>query len=239
MGLLDLPAPLLSWIDGHLLAFLPPLARIAVWGAIGAILSMAIYWLLSPQERMEKIAVEEKRVKRVMQDEAISREEGLAAAKELLRLALTRLALVTLPVLIAALPVVGLMSWLDNHYAYTLPPRGETPSVTLVPQVGTARWVAEHSPPRIEILDGHGAVLQSFPMTMPIPVIGKWVWWNVLIGNPLGYLAADSPLDHVEIGLAEKHYIQAGPSWMQGWAAPFLISILIVSLIIKIGFRIH
>src|SRR5690606_28097841 len=60
MGLFDLPSPLLSWLDGELARFLPTAVLVALWGAAGGLVSMELYRLLSPQQRIahlrEKLA---------------------------------------------------------------------------------------------------------------------------------------------------------------------------------------
>ena len=240
MGLLDLPASALSWADGHLSTVLPALWRIVLWGAIGAALSLGLYWLLSPQARIERIVDEERRLKTTLKDDTLDMADGLAASKDLLRLAFARIGLVLVPVLLATLPIISLMTWLDSHYAHTLPPPGQTASVKVEPEVGEGRWVnGDVPPPRIEVVNGDGSILQSLPMSVAVPIVEKWVWWNALIGNPLGYLPDDSPIERIVIGLPASEYLSFGPDWLRGWLAPFLISLLVFSLFFKIAFRIH
>lgn len=116
MGLLDLPASFLSWADGGLALMLPATARVLVWGVIAGIVSLGLYWLLSPQKRIAGIVAEEQVYKARLRDETVDVEDGRAAAGALLGLALKRMGLVIPPVAIAALPVVGLMAWLQAHY---------------------------------------------------------------------------------------------------------------------------
>ena len=54
VGLFDLPAPLFAWLDGLLSGLAPPTLRLVLWGLVAAALSMGIYWLLSPQERIAR-----------------------------------------------------------------------------------------------------------------------------------------------------------------------------------------
>lgn len=240
MGLLDLPAFLWSWADAQMAAIMPATARIVAWGTIGAIVSLGLYWLLSPQRRMAHIADEERRIKGRLQGDNLDMADGLAAAKELLRLALTRLGLVVLPVLLAAVPLLSLMSWLDTHYAYELPRPGQVANVKVEPEVASGRWIPAETPPaRVEVLDGQGLVLQSLPIPVPVPVIEKRTWWNVLIGNPLGYLPDDSPIDRINIELPANEYLSIGPDWARGWVAPFVTAMLVGSLILKFAFRIQ
>jgi hypothetical protein len=239
MGLFDLPAPALSWADGCLAALLPALGRIVFWGAVGAAVSLGLYWLLSPQRRIGEIAEEERRLRTRLKDDTIEMADGLAASKDLLRLALSRMGIVLVPVLLATLPLISTMTWLDTNYAYRLPPAGQAPQVTILPDVAQGRWVsAGDGPPRVEITRD-GTKLQSMTMSAPVPVIEKWTWWNALIGNPLGYVPDDSPIHRVEIGLPSNEYLSFGPDWLRGWLAPFLISLLVFSLLFKITFRIH
>src|SRR3546814_5314754 len=81
MGLLDLPLSALSWIDAGLAAVLPAAIRIALWGGIGAMVSMGLYWLVSPQRRIAGIAAEERRLKDTLRDENTEATDGLASAR--------------------------------------------------------------------------------------------------------------------------------------------------------------
>jgi hypothetical protein len=240
MGLLDLPADLWSWADVHMAALLPATVRIVTWGVVGAAISLGLYWLLSPQHRIARIAVDERRLKGALQDETIEMADGLAAAKALLRLALTRLGLVTLPVLVATLPLFSLMTWMEAHYAHDLPRPGQIAEVKVEPHVAQGRWISADTPPaRVEVLDGRGSLLQSLPVPVPVPVIAKRTWWNTLIGNPLGYLPDNGPIDRIDIDLPANHYLSIGPDWIRGWVAPFIFSLLVGSLFLKFAFRIH
>jgi hypothetical protein len=245
MGLFDVPAGIFSWVDAGLVGFLPAPARIAVWGVVGAVASLGLYWLLSPQQRMIRIAEAEQRLKRAMWEDDTAMAEGLAAASSLIRLALVRLGIVLVPVLIAALPVVSLTVWLDTQYGLALPRPGQTASIKAEPNTAQVRWVAANNTgnngpsAHVEVLDRAGQVLQSLPIVVPIPVIEKRAWWNRLIGNPLGYLANDSPVERVEISLEKQQYLSIGPDWIRGWEALFLVTLLVGSVLLKWTLRIR
>jgi hypothetical protein len=241
MGLLDLPAPALSWADTALAALLPGPARLVLWGAIAAAMSMGLYRLLSPQRRLAAIVTVERRLKRTMRDDAIDPAIGLALARRLLRLAALRLALSLLPALAAALPVVSLMVWLETRYARDLPPPGQSAAVRVEPaNHAQGRWIgSESEPPRVDILDADGAPLLSLAVTAPVMVVHKWLWWNALVGNPLGYLPPDAPLDRVEIELPPVRYLPGLPEALQGWEAVFIVTMLAASLALKFAFRIR
>lgn len=240
MGILDLPAGLWSWTDDQMSTVLPDIARIVTWGILGAGLSLGLYWLLSPQSHIARITTDERELKKTLRDDTIEMADGLAAAKALLRLALTRVGLVTVPVLVAALPLLSMMTWMEAHYSHNLPGPGQSAAVKVEPQVAHGRWVSAGAPPaRVEVVDDRGALIQSLPVPVPVPVIEKRTWWNVLIGNPLGYLPEDGPVDRIDIDLPAKVYLSMGPDWIKGWLPPFIFSLLVASLLLKFAFRIH
>jgi hypothetical protein len=236
MGLLDAPSPILSQVDA--LIGLPALARIAIWGSIGAMLSMGLYALLSPQRRVARLVAEERRLKAALRRADTEMADGMQAARRLLSLALARIGLVLGPALVGAVPVVCLMVWLETHYARDLPE--PAPAVQVWPDSVHGRWVSDDGGvPRVELVDDRGEVLQTVSLHVPVAVVHKRAWWNGLIGNPLGYLAADGEVERVEIDLPARRYLAVGPGWLRGWEAPFLAALLAVSVGIKLVFRIR
>lgn len=238
MGLLDLPAPLLSWTDLQLARAAPEAARILVWAAAAAVLSMLLYWVLSPQRRLARMAAEERSLRGRLDDAHATMADGLASAGRLLRLALLRLGLVLLPACIATLPVLCIMVWLHAHYAYEMPQANAEVAVRVEPKTAEGRLIAG-DPARVEVRDAGGALLQSVPLGAAVPVVHKRVWWNALIGNPLGYLPDGSTIDRIEIDLPEKRYLSVGPGWMRGWESLFVATLLAGSLLLKLLFRIR
>lgn len=240
MGLLDIADPLFAWADVRLAAWLSDAARIAFWGVLAGLVSMVLYRYLSPQHRLREVGAEEQRLKELLRDEDTEMADGLASARKLLRLSLLRLRLVFPPVLLAALPVVSLMVWLHMNYAHELPPPGQEAAVRVAPEHKLGWWVSsEHEPPRVEVADERGEILESRAVEAPVPLIHKRMWWNLLIGNPLGYLPDDSIIDRIEIGLPKKRYLAIGPDWMASWEAVFLTTLLLSSLAIRLFFKIR
>jgi hypothetical protein len=60
-----------------------------------------------------------------------------------------------------------------------------------------------------------------------------------LIGNPIGYLSANSPLEWIELGLPQQEYLPLGPSWLRAWYVVFFGVLLAASLAIKVAARIE
>ncbi|QBQ56089.1 hypothetical protein [Nitrosococcus wardiae] len=235
MGLFDLPAPLFDAIDG----LLPPAWRLWLWGLAGGAASMGLYWLLSPQQRITQNKCELAEAR-----QALNRFEGEFAEaapmiKRMLGLAFKQVGIVAIPALIAMLPVLFLLAWMSTSYAHHWPEPGEKVEGRTTPEGFRAEWLASNSAAHVLITDESGTRLANHPMTAPVPVLHKRQWWNVLLGNPVGYLPPDLPVESVEFVLPQKEYLGFGPDWMRGWEFSVLMSIFIGALGLKLGFRIQ
>lgn len=116
MGLLDLPAPALSAVDGLLSPFLPPVTRLFLWAAVGAVLSMELYRLLSPQSRIAATKQAFDVARRRVSGFDGEFEEVWPDIRRVILLALRRIALVFPATVVASLPLVFVILWLDGHY---------------------------------------------------------------------------------------------------------------------------
>ena len=121
MGILDLPAPLLSWADGELGLVLGPSVRLAVWAIVGALISMTIYRELTPQRRLALIEVATRRIRVRLDRHEGELGEAMPVILRMLRLSLLRLRLVLLPALVGALPVICLFVWASSTFNAKLP----------------------------------------------------------------------------------------------------------------------
>lgn len=252
MGLFDLPAPLLAWTDQALLGALPPLFRLVLWGLVGSVLSMGLYKLISPQKRIGQLrsAAVDARRRMAAYDGEFSGLGAVAMAS--LSLSFRHVGAVFFPAVIASLPVICLLAWLSNSYGYEHPKTGEIVYMELQ-IVATApperigdyqgvigshtMWPAKDKP--IELSDSAGRPILQLPLSVAVPVIQKRDWWNIFLGNPLGYLPADSDVDEVTITLSPRTYLNVEPAWLGGWEMIFLTVLFVVSVAIKVAFRIH
>jgi hypothetical protein len=92
---------------------------------------------------------------------------------------------------------------------------------------------------QVTIQDPAGDVVTEIDPTIATPVIHKRVWWNLLIGNPAGYLPENAAVDQIEPELRPATYLSVGPAWARGWEAVLLLPLLITFIAIKVGFRIE
>jgi hypothetical protein len=247
LGLLDLPTPLLAWLDQALAGLLPPAGRIVVWGLVAAAVSMGLYAILSPQHRLRAVRERAAEARR-----ALDRYEGsFAGARPLMgamfATSLQQLALVLVPAVVASLPVLFLLVWLHGAFAYEVPAHAEAVDLRIEPQ-GYEATVEKsdaavsvvpeiEAPPSLVVHDGTGRVIEERALTVPVTSLHKEQWWNALIGNPLGYLPEDSPLEWIELDLPRKEVLPVGPWWLRTWEFVFFTTLVAASLVIKLWFR--
>lgn len=254
MGLFDLPAPLFSLVDRLMRSVMPRWAIPLIWGVLVASAGSWLYQWLSPQDRIERLRIDADRARSAMLAYQGDFEGLLPLARRTLGLSGKRLFLSTGPAVAASLPALFLISYLDIAYGYLDPPPGSAVAVRVepaqVPVVWSSaaptrssdgtwwiRWPARGAPIQLEC--AQGPALITFPLAKPVPIVGKFVWWNFLFGNPAGYLPAKAPVDSVETALPFEQFLAVGPPWMRGWKALFFASAAVVGLVIKLVFRLR
>lgn len=240
MGLLDLPTPLFAWLDARLNGWLPPVAIICLWGILGALVSMELYRLLSPQARIRAIKARLARAQQRLSAYDGELDGAWPLIRRMLGLALRRVGVVLPATLAASLPLLALIVWLDTSYGRAFPEPGLYEGVAVEePYRGTLVTNGDERPARAEVRDDSGALVAEVELPAPVPVVHKKRWWNVLIGNPNGYLDPDGPLDHIAIDLPRRQYLSSGPDWLRGWEVAFFGALILSSLAFKFARRIQ
>lgn len=233
MGVLDLPSPVLSAVDEWLGPLLPPAVRLLVWAALGALLSMELYRLLSPQARIAQAKQAYEDVRRRVAGFDGEFEEIWPDMRRMISLALRRIVLVFPATIAASLPLLAVIIWLDSQYGATYPPVSEPVTVS-VPGDFQGHWIETNAgTPHAQVTDPSGSPVADIAVAKPVPVIHKWLWWNTLIGNPGGYLDDALPFDRIDIALPRLQVLPVGPSWLRGWEATFFAAMIVFALTLK------
>ena len=149
--------------------------------------------------------------------------------RQSIKAALHHVGLVFPAALIASLPVLALLVWLDAAYGYQLPQDRQAPAVSVEPANYSGQWQPNGS---IELRDRSGAEVARLTLAEPITQIGKHQWWNAIVGNPAGYLPEQGPIERVTIALPERQYLPIGPDWLRSWVTVALTALVIASLLI-------
>lgn len=238
-GLLDLPAPLLQWLDDRLTTILPAPLAVALWGAVAAVLSLELYRVTSPQKKIDRIRHDARTAQQQLADYDGEFEGAAPLIRRMLALSFKRVMIVVPATLVAALPIVVLLAWLSNSYGHRFPNPGEDVAVDVPPPL-EGRWLsgAEAAPARVQALEPDGRLILDFSVSDPVPVLHKRVWWNWLIGNPAGYLPDDVPFDAMTLEVPRNELLHVGPSWLRGWEAVFLPVLFVTALAYKSARRI-
>jgi len=241
MGLFDLLNPFFSGADAWLAGVLPPVARLVVWGVLGALVSMGLYWRLSPQKMIVDLRQGIRRSQRALDAHQGSLREAFPLMRYSFALALKQVVVILVPALVASLPLLFLLGWLYSAYGYRFADPYTASSITTVPARLDARWASGGVDPEhvIIVTDPTGRRVARIRMAAPVPVVARRQWWNILFANPNGYLPAGGPVESVTVDLPAKTYLGAGPSWLRGWEAVFLAVLVVVSLLLKFVFRIR
>jgi hypothetical protein len=234
MGLLDIPSPYLADLDGILASFATPTLRLMAWGVIAAVISMGLYWLISPQSRIARCKSDLEVWRRRLDEYEGDLPGAWPLIGRMLTTSLRQIGIVIGPALVASVPLVSLLAWLAVAYGYSYPEVAQAPHLRTTPATLHARWQADQaSTPHLTVTDTSGRIVADVTMAAPVPVVHPRRWWNSLLGNPAGYLPERSGVDLVEIDLPRREYLSFGPPWLRWWPAPFLLTLIVISLLLK------
>jgi hypothetical protein len=255
MGVFDVASPLFSWVDGLMSGWLPDMVRLLFWAVVAGVASMALYGLTSNQARLAAIKAEMAGLRKQITEFDGPFSEMWRLVGRNLRLALRQVWVTFVPAIIASVPVIFLLVWVSNSFDATMPEPGAQVEVEAFARDGAAlpplRWqgdaraaeegkwtVAWPDPGKHLELSDADQVLLTLPPPAPVGVVHQRRWWNVLLGNPAGYLP-QGQVDAVEIDVPRREYLPFGPDWLRGWIPLFFAVLIATSLLVKVLWRLH
>lgn len=249
MGVFDLPGLAFSWVDGSVDDLLPAPLRIGLWAMLAGAACMVLYATISNQAELAALKARASDARRALSRYDGDFEGALAIARDNLKISFRRLRLSLVPALTASVPLVLVAVWMDNTFAYERPDSGELVVVTAVwPDAAGSgaenkeqHWqVAWPNPGDIVTVKGaRGEQVMQFPADGAGDTIHHWQWWNLLLGNPAGYLPDSSPLREVTLSLSPARYLDGVPGWMASWEFLFLLVAAVTSLATKMMLRLE
>jgi hypothetical protein len=209
---------------------------------------MGLYWLFSAQGKIQGVKRQVRESQRALLAYDGEFQGAVALSGRLLSHSLRHLGWVLWPALLASLPVLSVIVWLNTAYGHHFPEPGAPVEIcarlasvrvqeTEQPDCRSVRWPGAAE--QVTLRGSAGEPWFNLPLAAPVPVVHKKQWWNVLIGNPAGYLPSEARVEEVTIGLPEQELLAFGPSWMQYWIFPFFCILIVVSLIVKTLCKIH
>ena len=166
------------------------------------------------------------------------------------RLVFTQMRLTLGATLLAGVPILLMLPWLSNQYSHALPAAGSQVTLCVEPERSIAvlradlelaalnaslgcRVIVWPTTSRVATLRDSSQILLALPLNDAVPLIHQKKWWNVLIGNPLGYLPEQSDIHALQLGLPAQAVIGWGPAWLRGWEFVYFLGVLITSLLLR------
>lgn len=234
MGLLDPPQSVLSWLDAWAAKILAPQARVACWALIGAVLATEIYRWSSPQRRLADLKLEFRDTERRLNKAPESLREAWPLIRKMLRLSLERIWLVVPATLWTGIPILVLLLWMNASYGHRFPTPEETVAVEISEPGYRGDWRRDAPGTGVAVVTGPtGDILARVSPAAAIPRIKKWRLWNLLIGNPAGYLPAAAPIEGIEISFPSQELLPIGPDWVRRWEFTFLLLLFLFAMTFK------
>jgi hypothetical protein len=249
-----LALPAFAAVDRAMAGFLSPLPRLIVWGCLMSVLLMALYRLISPQRKLAVIKAGAAATRRQMAAFDGEFDQLMPLVRRSLTLSLQQIAWILGPALVASLPLISCLMWLYSAYSFRLPAPREAVVVAVSPtsepvgaqpqnhlaRSGDGWQLAWPQPGKtVTLLDRGGRTLARLSGAPGSDFVEPFQWWNRLIGNPAGFIPAGSPVQRLEFRLPALEVVSIGPAWVRGWETPFFLTLIIVSIVIKVVFRIE
>ncbi|AKS41523.1 hypothetical protein [Wenzhouxiangella marina] len=253
LGLLDLPSPLLALFDQGLAGLgLPALLRVVLYGIASGWLSMVLYRHWSRQRELAELSEATRAVRRELAAYDGPFDGLLERALKLLKLNSRHLRLSFVPALLAGLPLLLILPWLSNQFSLSVPEAGSTVTIQAtglsatadLPQWTdpTAQWTPETQTWTIPwpadaasvALRWNGETLYQLPGEQPAAIVHRRrPVFNLLIGNPAGYLPDNAPLDALHLDMPTRELHGFGPGWLRGWLFCYLLIMFISALFLR------
>ena len=241
-------------LDGVLAEWLPAIVRFVFWGLLSGVLALALYALLSNQQKLARVKKEIKSLQRSLLTEDLSAGEFKTLGVRNLFLSLALLKSVLVPAMVSAVPVLLVAFWLSIYYSYEPITPGDTVDIQVRPRsnhlhIEPQSAVAHVGEPIRLVVPAAGKSITFFDREEPAYVwrperplaatVQKEQWWNGILGDEAGYVRTDSEIETIRFGLERARFVRSMPVWMSTWELPYFLAVLVAALAVKIGFRIE
>lgn len=262
LGILDWPGIVFGFVNDLLLFVLPLPLTLVFWAFVSGWATMWVYRAVSNQDKLAALKPQVKAVQ-----DKLKRYDGefsglIPLIRENFRLSGHHIGLAIGPAIVAGIPVLFVLVWGSNEFGVHFPEPGDRVDVAVSSEAverdaDNWRWVdteAGHLPSAVDeplrwrlswpeqtahLETAGGEMALELPTAKPTPVLHKRQWWNLMIGNPAGYLPSDNPVDSIRMDLPAHEILSLGPDWMRGWLFSYFVLLIAVSLGFKFYWKVH
>jgi predicted AlkP superfamily phosphohydrolase/phosphomutase len=215
-GALDVASPALAWVDRNFLGALPAAARLALWAAVAALLSVTLYRSLTRIGRgfwtvLGAVVVAAVPVVLILAWVWDTFDHRMPEPGE--RIGVRAIA----------------------SEGRELPPltwRGEGEGEVRDDGPGSWSLPWPEGDRTLGLIDSDGSVLLELPTREAVSGVHQQRWWDSLLGSRAGHLPRPGDVDAVLLGLPQTQFLPFGPEWVRGWAPLFLLVAVVVFLLL-------
>jgi hypothetical protein len=248
--------PIFDIIDSWFGAFLTFPIKNLIWGILAGSLAFIIYWISSNQIAISEIKNEMKILRAKMFDSSLEdKSEYNSLAKKNLSLSFKLLGKILLPAVISITPVIIIALWYDMNHSYYVPLDGEKVNVSTYPTLseldiepfeltskdieGNTFLHLTFNYIELSIYSNNILIYSGTPFKKPIPYITKKNWWNLLLGNPIGYIDDNANFEAIIFDYPEKILFSKLPKIINGWELLFFVGIFISTIPLRLIFKVQ
>jgi hypothetical protein len=240
-------------IQNYLSVYANDYVIILFWALVLSTISMLIYKLTSPQQRLKELKVKQKEIQELMKDDDLMEEQAIPMAGKLLKVSFKRVSLTCLPAILSGIPILLMWGILSYNFDRSAPQAGDVISMNVYPAVEGVYVNNEFLAPNgegdiainwpsignLKMDDPQGHGIFDINRTKPEYFINKWQWWNVIIPSPYGYISNNADVEMIWINLPMREYLTFGPWWLRSWFVIFVLGMISFSMMIKFVFKIE
>lgn len=230
--------------------FLPANGRLLFWGIAAGIVTMLVYRKLSAQNVLSDLKEQINDLKKEMKSVDSSSKEYRTIVGQSLKLSMKRLKVSLTPALLASLPILLVLPFLDYEYGYSKPSPG-TPVALLSDQaqelnVDKGRlfekgWVFNWpgNEEAITVNDNSGNELMVITKDSHSGVASKSNLTQFLFGAPAGRLPQDAIVEQLTIAPLAQDLLIKNITMPYQWTGTFFFALIMSSLAMKFGLKIQ
>jgi len=220
MGLFDLPAPALSWIDNLLSGFLPDLLRLIIWSVIAVALGFFLYQRLAVTNAVK---ADESSNSRAFLPLAISALPAIYMATWLNNTYEFEQPKPGSPVKMEMISLVSAVT-----AGKKTPPKPRTDKFEKAWPIPEGRLVFR------DIAEPIGSSLNASPAR---PSVTKKNWRNAFFGNPVGYIPKDFAIEEIKFDVRPRKMISVNSYWASNWKLWFILSLAVSYALLRRVFQ--
>ncbi len=223
---------------------LPEGAHLYAWGALAGVTAAGVFFLLTDHRKVAIVREEGHRARMAALQFDGEFAELWPVLGRLLGNAFHNVWLRLIPIVLASVPFVALMPWMQDRFAHVFPASGDwvvievsppgtllaTPGSTLQATDDTSRYRFQW-PVRgqtVEIRDRGNVILATVPPETAKSSFVRTTAWSALLENP-PHLPRQSAVESLNLGMPARQYMATGHDLLDGWEFHFTVVALLAA----------